>query len=191
MNKEYIEAFTDDIFCENPQEAMVAYTALNKLKNNFFDHKLVNNVFQSPDWEYSAAEAYYFSKVYIGILKNEILLLPIKLGDKPSNDIEIMQNNLKLSYLPNDFYAEFLPCDGPIVDSSDGFLNWDKDVIFYDSKGNENIIKENSIPLEVGYTNPFTTFMHLERDGGVARWPYESDEILLFVKKEKMERVSE
>lgn len=38
-----------------------------------------------------------------------------------------------------------------------------------------------SVPLEIGSSSPSRTFFHLIDDGAVARWPYGSDRITLFI----------
>ncbi|GGQ25214.1 hypothetical protein GCM10010140_64410 [Streptosporangium pseudovulgare] len=49
------------------------------------------------------------------------------------------------------------------------------------------LAENGGIPLEIGYTDPTRTFMHLREYGGVVRWPYGSDGLYLLALREGKE----
>jgi hypothetical protein len=98
----------------------------------------------------------------------------------------IDENNEILSNLPDPFYAKFIPDAGRGA-CDDGFLGWNTKVIFetqlHSKEGRINkdiLVNKSIVPLEIGYTEAMTTYLHIVQNGGVARYPYNNTKIIIF-----------
>jgi hypothetical protein len=118
----------------------------------------------------------------------------IYVGRTPCPDVERDANASALANLPVPFVAR--------VDRTqqnadqDGWLEWQSPitvnrslgVAYYSSSAGDpepilirHVIPPGRVPLEVGSTLPSRTYLHTHADCGVARWPYETTWIRLFV----------
>jgi len=117
----------------------------------------------------------------------------ISVGGKPRADKEREANAAMLADIHPSFIAE-LDMDQHCGDS-DGRLYWCDEITvecstgtsYYDPTGHPGSVMTSrrippgSVPLEVGSTLPSRTVVHMAMDGGVARWPYGSELITLFL----------
>lgn len=174
--------------CEDPQMAMIIYEIMNKVKKGDFKPKLVLDAIVQRWERYNLDELdiFYISKIYAGIITGKIGMIQIEMYRQPLKDSMIDENNNILSTLPDPFKAKFSPLNGS-GDSNDGFFKWDTSISFetqlHSNEGRINkdlLVSEDNIPLEVGYTEAMTTYLHIVRHRGVARYPYDSTKILVF-----------
>ncbi|MFD1309073.1 hypothetical protein [Streptomyces kaempferi] len=98
-----------------------------------------------------------------------------------------------MSDLPVPFVAE-LDVEQNAADE-DGTLSWTEEIIVTRSTGVPytaacasretvtipTVMPSYRVPLEVGTTKPSRTLLHLEEDGGVARWAYGSQDLYVLL----------
>lgn len=196
----------DRCLYENPNSGMVLADTWKKLMDGYYNLEIVNSIFQYPEWSYpDLYDAYYFALTWAKIIDKDLYFLKIPLNEEPSSDKEVEDNNYKLEtglsryytlftderlrvYNKGLFKAQFKPEKGRGA-TSDGSFHWTKPLVVENekcqdiSKSKKVLIKipPGKVPLEVGSTDSFTTFQHLEENGGVARWAYNSKDIILFI----------
>ena len=155
---------------------------VTKLRSGFWEKDYVNSCFQLTHSNTDIYAAYCFAHFHAWIGIGKILMAVIELGLEPSRDSAIAKMNEKLAFLPKPFTGAFWGGH----DDQDGFIKWDESIEFgqTDCTGREviAIIKPRRVPLEVGLTRPDTTIYHILGQGGLARWPYNSEYIYLFVR---------
>lgn len=178
--------------------AVPIYKTRKMLRDGEYPQWLVNAVLQKyGEYQnvFNVADAYVFRTIYNLHILGEILISVIKIGEQPCSNNMIEENNSSLCKLPSYFKSKFIPAAGGSA-NDDGYFKWEIPIDFVQLINNEvdNIyvpVPPMSIPLEVGFTDSYTTLFHLIHHGGVARWPYYSDEIILFVTTQKfVERYS-
>lgn len=112
----------------------------------------------------------------------------VNVGATPRGDKEVGYHNTILADSPGYmFYGTFY---GGLADQ-DGSFTWKSNVEFnvqrYDGaakkvrKPRPVSVAPRTVPLEVGYTKGSRTMLHLGADLGLARWPYGSEAITVFV----------
>lgn len=128
----------------------------------------------------------------------------IHVGRAPCRDAERDANASALANLPSPFTAHLDRTQRNA--DADGWLKWYSPItvlcateaVYYPSRASNptavrapRIIPPGEVPLEVGSSPPSRTFMHIHEDLGVARWPYESTHITLFVSSKFPEQAVE
>jgi hypothetical protein len=120
-------------------------------------------------------------------------LVEVEVGAAPLPDAERAANDRALASLPKPFTAA-LDMDQNGADE-DGTVAWAEPITVVRSTSltfssscqqMEPItvpatVHPSRIPLEVGTTLPSRTLVHLEQDGGVARWAYGSTDLYLLL----------
>lgn len=139
-----------------------------------------------------------YQRTHMGLMSGEFAHVPINVGVGPGADADRTGNALKLEGLHEAFRARIdMDQNGA---GEDGRLWW-PDTIRAQRSSGLGLVQEHEtspvympravpsacVPLEVGYSKPSCTLLHLWRDGGVARWPYGSDvmHLLLNMRQEK------
>ena len=137
-----------------------------------------------------AAFAVMHRNLMIGLISQ----VEIEVGAVPFPDAERQANASALEDLPNPFssYVDRTQRN----DGQDGWLKWTQPITVIRSVGVAHFmygaedprpvtmrptIPPGGVPLEIGTTLPSRTALHVFSDRGVARWPYESTRIRLFV----------
>lgn len=155
---------------------------VTKLKSGFWDWDYVNSCFQLGYGDIDIYAAYCFAHFHTWVSIGKVLTAAIDLGLEPERDELIEENNKRLARLPGPFSGHFAGGNH----SNDGYVKWSEPIEFgqIDCTGREvmAVIKPKSIPLEVGLTRPDTTIYHILGDHALARWPYSSERIHLFVR---------
>ncbi|AXI08227.1 hypothetical protein CUC15_04275 [Oceanobacillus zhaokaii] len=192
---------------ENPKQGSFLFEIWKKVIDGYYNPEIVNSIFQYPDWIKCPDfyDIYYFCLIWAEIIDRDICFLKIDINEEPSADKEIEDNNRKLRLGLNQFqntftdqhsrnYHEglysvnFKPERGRGA-VSDGDFSWTKPLLI---DGNEKKkistskksifkLEPRNIPLEVGYTDSFTTYQHLRDSGGVARWAYNAKSLIIFI----------
>lgn len=112
--------------------------------------------------------------------KGNIALIRIPIRQRPLKDSSSKNNNI-LKELPHPFTGEFFIKKG----IEDGYIEWTKPIssqIQTDDGISPISILPNMVPLEVGYQSSSKTFSQINRNLGIARWPYYSNYITLLWK---------
>lgn len=136
-----------------------------------------------------------FREIHTGMMTGKYGSVRIEVGAGPEADVERERNSAALSDVAEPFVAN-LDMTQRRADY-DGRLSWPEEIRVPRSTGagllpicpNDrqtpveilSTLGPGDVPLEVGYTLPSRTYLHLYQYGGVARWPYESSDIHLLV----------
>lgn len=155
---------------------------ITKLKSGFWENDYVNSCFQLTHGNIDIYAAYCFAHFHAWISVGKILIATVEIGVGPEGDSKVVENNGALAHLPEPFSGEFVGGPG----GPDGYIKWNRIIELgqIDCTGREiaAMIKPRSVPLEVGLTRPDTTIYRLLEEDGLARWPYCSESIYLFVR---------
>lgn len=146
-------------------------------------------LYRPEKWPLEQAAA--FMRVHAKIGAGEVALCGIEVGAYAAADREREANTAALADLPGPFDAR--------VDQRqnggdyDGRLRWHEPIDVYlageprgdgtwaEEEGSWSTTRAGWAPLEIGYTMPSRTLLHLLEFGAVARWPYDSNSITLLV----------
>lgn len=125
------------------------------------------------DWSMGQLFALYcLMKIYT---RGSLTITQFPIPGMPVKDRDRLQNQEILNSLPGGISANVT------VDQrgaeADGFIQWSTPIqglieASTDDRKEEVAIAPRNVPLEIGYTDASTTCFHLIRSGGVARWPY-------------------
>lgn len=120
-------------------------------------------------------------------------MVQVEVGTGPRSDAERSANAAALADLPEPFTAQLDLAQNAA--DEDGTVTWSQDIIVTRSTGVPytaactarepltipTTVQAFQVPLEVGTTLPSRTLLHLEEDGGVARWAYGSTDLYLLL----------
>jgi hypothetical protein len=141
-------------------------------------------------------QVYSFMIVHDMLMSGEFGQVQISTHGTPHPDCDRNANQAGLDDLLGPFVARVDP-DQNTSDFGDGLLKWNEPIQVEQSMGVchtdtasghsspvifVKTIPPGRVPLEIGTTTASTTLGHLLRLGGVARWPYGSDRITLFLR---------
>ncbi len=125
---------------------------------------------------YDAAALIYVEKeMHAGNLV--VGMVPVGTSPGPDRNSNLNTTNLKLC-LPKYFQTE-VNHDNQL---NDGYFSWSEDLLVQNINGEDVCIKPDSVPMEVGTTKGTTTWFHLMHESGLARWPYDSTNIILLAR---------
>ena len=155
----------------------------DKLLQGYFEQDYVDAI-MDPYMvrEIDLMRAAHFADIHTALCMGEVLYCKIRVGKTPGGDTEESYNNKLLSNIPEPYSAKFYGGSGG---DNDGNLRWHGKVSVGIITTNGEKIRKSlptdfSAPLEVGYTEPTTTLLHLACERLLARWPYGSEFIWLF-----------
>lgn len=159
------------------------YEYFRKLKGSFFTQWYVDMIMQPSHYHpLDICQAAHFAQIHSALGDGRMLFTAIgPTKDTPFRDSAVEENNKALSNLTHPFSAKFIGGTG----IGDGWLEW-TDSIIVESANREDIYRSATLEpsccvLEVGYTRPTTTLLHLFQNRRVARWPYGHNVIYLLV----------
>jgi len=177
-----VAEYVNNLMLVQPHWETILRQYLLRLKSGYWSQSYIDSIFQIGRGSLDLCVAFCFANLHSWIGIGKILLADIALGTKPVQDKEVAENNKRLVNLPYPFSGRFWGG----TDDCDGYIKWSEPIEFgqIDCTGREiaATISPRSLPLEVGYTKPDTTLYHIIRENGLARWPYESEYIHLFVR---------
>lgn len=164
---------------ENPAAADVICEVFLKICRGFFSAEYVALVTDRWPDSLTFGDAYCFAKVHTMLLSGDALLTQIEAGEEPHLDKYVAENNEVLQDLPSPFSGRFW---GGRADQ-DGIIKWREPILgsvkLASGKEKRRQIPPGSAPLEVGHTKGYTTLLHLNGQGNVARWPYHASHITI------------
>ena len=187
-HKQATKKIVDDLLENDAEWRDCLYDYLRKLKSGYFHKETVDSLLQKFErFPYDIYDAYCYAKLHHLLLTEKIASALVYKGATPRGDKEIEYHNFILAKREDShFFGEFW---GGLADD-DGYFSWDVPLNFEVKKGSLTddkierksvIIEPRRLPLEVGYTAGSTTILHLFSSGGVARWPYGSEDIFLYI----------
>lgn len=186
------EAIDDEMIAQ-PEMRDCYYEVLASLKASEYDMRLVDAIVQRPGG-YDIYDAYWFAKCYAEIMTGNVGIVAFDAHDVPWPDRNRAENNAILKklepmrYQLDDsstrlracFHGGYGDSDGSVTVLDPFFVNVHVlDDGSEDCRVSRTRIDARIYPLEVGTTLGGTTWLHLVRHGGVARWPYGSTDIVL------------
>jgi hypothetical protein len=199
IHEDMAEALLDDMLRANDGPEQLADTRA-LFRAGDFDEDYVAAIGQTQHapayWPMEQMAAY--QSIHTGLMSGEFAHIPISVGADPGADADRTGNSMKLEGLHEAFRAR-LDMDQNGAEA-DGRFWWPETIRAQRSSG-LGLVEEHEttpvymphavpaacVPLEVGYSKPSCTLLHMWRDGGVARWPYGSDvvHLLLNMRREK------
>jgi len=157
---------------------------LRRLQTQYWTQEYVDSFMQKWDrFEYDIYDAYSFAQFHAAVNAGKIAHATIQLSGIPKSDHRKSANNKLLEGLRPPFVAQFT---GGSVDDDGTFL-WDHSIELVKSTSDNMmsvervVVPSGRVPLEVGYTTGSRTLLHLAQERGVARWPYGSCLIYLYL----------
>lgn len=191
-----------DRYMTDPGAAAVLAETRRDFVSRDFDEQYTARIGQTQRhpayWPLHQVAAYL--AVHTGLMSGAYAHVLIGIDETPGPDADREGNAAKLTRINDAFHATLdMHQNGA---DSDGRLRWDAAIEVEKSTGVGLLdpqhsttpinlahrIGPSSVPLEVGYSQPSVTFLHLHRHGGVARWAYDDDRVCLLVDVATMDR---
>jgi hypothetical protein len=187
-----VERLDDEVLnllAEDAQLAHLCMQTLIRIRDGFYDPDYVNALFQKPQSiRPDQCDAYWFLKIHQAVSIGDVMYGVWDIGAMPGADADVVGNTQKLAAFNNGtpFEAVFDPHRGYTGSAGDGSFAWTQPIMLDQYLRTGSVKSQQfepmSVPFEVGQTAARTTFLHLLEDSGVARWPYGSTRIFLFIK---------
>jgi hypothetical protein len=124
-----------------------------------------------------------FAILHVDIILGKIAIVRVRAGGTPRSDADRTRNAELVADLPEPFTATVHMTQHGA--DADGTVSWDQPITVDVSPGPTDdgssaravpaIVPPGAVPMEIGYSLPSRTLLHIREDGGVARWPYGSD----------------
>jgi len=176
--------------------AALLIETVTKLNDGFWEQEYVDFFFQKGGWmdsAYTLQDAYAFCLLHHDLGAGNLVACDLHIGESPSADTQIEVNLCKLrkglrdlvhtsESLPQPTFDVRLWCgtqdeDGALSAfpylSFRRFLNGEPKETFW--------LPVDNVPLEVGSQSAAKTLIQLRSRGSLARWPYGSDTIRIFM----------
>ena len=154
---------------------------------NVKDRSLIDVIYQCPDIRYpmeKLTNILLFYQILHNIYNGRYAVIEIQCSGTACRNKDKQDNNDILKALPKPFHGVFEPSS-----DDDGSLSFDTDIqaVRYSPAGSGKgvTIAPRCVPLEVGYTQGYRTIDHIEKYGGVARFPYNYDHVTCIFKLEE------
>jgi hypothetical protein len=189
-------AVLDRILTTEPTAAALVRTRSRLASGDHFTPGFVNAVGQlhrMKPGRWPAHQVAAFLDIHAAIGAGRYAMVHVEVGVSPRPDAERIANASALADLPEPFTAELDAAQNAA--DEDGTLAWSESIVVTRSTGiaytagcaapepltTPTIIPSLRVPLEVGTTMPSRTLLHLEEDGGVARWAYDSTDLYVLL----------
>ncbi|MGW1468531.1 hypothetical protein ACWCPT_29815 [Streptomyces sp. NPDC002308] len=189
-------AVLDRLLRQESTAAALVRTRHRLAGGNHFTPEFVNAVGQmhrqSPgDWPVHQVAC--LLDIHVATASGRYARVEVEVGTRPHPDAERLANAAALKSLPGPFLAH-LDIDQNAGDE-DGSVSWAESIVVTRSTGTSftpdcaalepvtipTAVRPFQVPLEVGTTMPSRTLLHLEEDGGVARWAYGSTDLYILL----------
>jgi hypothetical protein len=142
---------------------------------------------------WSIQEIAAFAHLHSALMAGNMFEVEISARGEPGPDSDREGNAAKIGQLPGPFVATVSRSQRNA--DQDGWLYWDEPIKMEKSvnvpytdgvHGTQPIrcvvdVPPGRVPLEIGTTKPSRTLLHCRMDGGVARWPYGHNRLILFM----------
>jgi hypothetical protein len=189
IHEEVLKEKVDRLTTDDPNWRLLLSDVLRRMEDGFYSPDYLDAILQN--WwlhHYDIYDAYAFAQVHTQILTGRVATALVNVDATPRGDKEVDYHNAVLADSQSHiFFGTFY---GGLADQ-DGSFAWKSHVEFdvhrYDGaadkvrKPRPISIAPRTVPLEVGYTKGSRTMLHLGLEHGLARWPYGSELITVFV----------
>ena len=192
-----IEDGVNEVFRQKPEWLPVAFEAMEKLNAGFYESRWVNAFVQQFYGKFDIVDGYLWACLWSDLILGKLLVSWVKIGHEPGPD-KSEHNKQILGALKNHSFVHSatktkVKMSATWVGSNnigDGNFSWNGIMKFEQYQGSPDRVKyvnisSGSTMLEAGYTRLTTTTWHLNSSGHLARWPYGSTEIAVFVRPNK------
>lgn len=137
-------------------------------------------------------QVYSFMRFHHAWVSGRYAACSVPVGGPPGPDADREGNAALLGTVPH-YVTGDLDARQNNADE-DGVLSWADDLRMtafvadqelvdgVEAKTLDVRVKPMQVPLEVGTTKPSRSWLHMQREGGLARWPYGQDRITLWVR---------
>jgi hypothetical protein len=178
----YLTKYVNNLMCDSDWAIIISDT-LKRMKKGFWSN--TDMLFQKWDrfGDADIYDAYAFTQFHSDLLSGEIIQLCLNVGRSPCADKGIKANNQVLSGLPYPFIGKFWGGNQGV----DGVIKWNYPIYGETMNISDDVmrreyyeIRPSQISIEVGYTSAAKT-LHQLRTCGIARWPYNSNEIMIYL----------
>ena len=189
IHEDVLKEKVDRLTTDDPNWRLLLTDVIRRFEDGFYPQAYVDAILQN--WwrsSYDIYDAYAFAQVHTQILTGKVAIILVNVGATPRGDKEVDYHNAILADSPS--YMFFGTFYGGLADQ-DGSFTWKSNVKFnvqrYDGatkkmrKPRPVSVAPRTVPLEVGYTKGSRTMLHLGEEHGLARWPYGSESITVFV----------
>jgi hypothetical protein len=199
--REMFEKRTDEAM-ENGAGPMLREIRDRLRRGDFYDPDIAHAIFQTHmERRIDIVDAWAFAQIWTRLRLGEIAAVTIDVGSGPSKDVHRAENQATLSRAlerPQDLkdgHGEQATFEAWIDQSQncagcDGTLRWSTPIAMGCGEGTWTCGPQSGVPLEVGTTCIETTLGHLLLSHALARWPYGSECITLFVAPNPLFRVA-
>jgi hypothetical protein len=159
--------------------------------------KWLTDAFGQPFGGWNAGQYAYLHQLYQFWAIGELAVTRLPIGCTPYADRQRERNQAALNALsviegPEDpGVTAGVDADQDLSPYGDGWFTWSNEIVLgmriKDEPAAEAWAYVNPlgptgvVPLEIGYTDTQTTYWHLLRGFGLARWPYGSESVILLV----------
>lgn len=203
VHEELAEGIWDDIR-EDPAEAAAVFRVQKMHTSGSLDHEVLGSAyadslgssarFRPSRWPVHQTAAFAYMHALVG--GGDVAYVPISTGGTPGPDADRAGNANLLKRTMSPFVADLdmaqngADCDGSFEWGERINLHRSTGAFFYEDNCPKTFQSRldyktsyppSWAPLEVGDSWPSRTLMHLWQYGAVARWPYGSEFILLFI----------
>jgi hypothetical protein len=183
MWDEALEGSMEEHLLKDPTFSAWLVQTKRALQAGGFPKEIVDAVFQR-NWRgtsVSLVDTWGFAQVWACWRAEELAIVSVEVGGPPHGDSVIETNNALLKQAAEPFQGEFRPERGRGA-SCDGSFWWSEPIHLSLAEGGRFGAKKGGLPLEVGSTTAATTLGHIRGNGGVARWPYGSNRIIVLLR---------
>lgn len=193
-------------FLDDKEESTLP-VALRSLMGDTHSEQYINAIgqdYRCDPHQWPIEQILMFARMNEMIMGGLISQFEINIGRVPHKDHMRKENSSTLSQIPRPFKAELdmTQRNG----DQDGWLTWKNSITVTKSVGAAFFssgfchpapivrpikIPAGQVPLEIGTTKPSRTVLHLIEERGVARWPYNSEIITVFISSRFPQRYTE
>lgn len=195
MNTIYQDAANQVVakWLQDSEKARVLYETTSRLNSNFYDKHYVDFLLQNGNPRkryYDTTDALPFCILHYHLQKGDIVVCDLPIYREPMSDDSYYENKKILE--------ESLKQLVPVADTSlpvtfnvdvwggtqdaDGILKWSPVLAFSRMNQQQAIwLPTTEVSLEIGYQDGTKTLMQIRGQTGLARWPYGSKTVRVFV----------
>lgn len=165
----------------NPLALEIVTQISSQFLNGFWSTPYIDFALQHRDLDdYTLLDAWGFARFHALLWTGKLLIADLLVHTTPDGD-GAKSNSEVISDLPEPFLGE---CWGGLS-GNDGYIRWTQPIEMEwhaeNGQTGRQIVRPRSVPLEIGCTEISRTLLHVGAELGLARWPYESETIRLFV----------
>ena len=190
----------EKMFRTDPKGALAVGRTYAGLTSGAFPQEWVDAVFQNHSGAPTIHDAFVFHKIWHWIHTGRIGVVLVHVGSDPVADALVSDNQQALDKMTRampQFSATVRSGKG--LHDDDGVFQWSEPIAFSRHFMTDAVcscdddvhscaagykedwsVGASGTMLEIGTTAASRTYLHIFAEGGVARWPYRSDDVFIF-----------